>query len=42
MEIGFGQKKQVKNIFQKSAKLEIIDIVKDYNKIDRVVVAKLR
>ena len=42
LEIGFGQIKQVKNIFQKSAKFEIIDIIKDYNKIDRVVVAKLR
>jgi release factor glutamine methyltransferase len=42
LEIGFGQKEEIKNIFQKSAKFEIIEITKDYNNIDRVVVAKLK
>lgn len=40
MEMGFGQKAAIENIFQRSADFEIIEIVKDYNKIDRVIVAK--
>ncbi len=40
METGFGQKDAIKNIFQKSGAFKIIEWVKDYNNIDRVVVAK--
>lgn len=39
LEAGFGQKSAIKNIFQKSGKFEIIDIIKDYNEIDRVIIA---
>lgn len=42
MEIGFGQKDAVKNIFKKQGYFEIMNIAKDYNNIDRVVVAKKR
>jgi release factor glutamine methyltransferase len=41
LEAGFTQLKDIKNIFQNCGKFEIIDIVKDYNSIDRVVVARL-
>ena len=41
MEIGFGQKEKIENIFQKYKNFEIIEIVKDYNRIDRVIAAKL-
>jgi release factor glutamine methyltransferase len=40
MEMGFCQKGAIKNIFQNSKKFEIIEIVKDYNNIERVVVAR--
>ena len=40
MEMGFGQRKAVENIFKKSKKFEIIEIVADYNGIDRVIVAR--
>lgn len=40
MEMGFTQAEAIKNIFKGSAKFEIIDIVKDYNNIDRVIVAE--
>jgi release factor glutamine methyltransferase len=40
MEIGFGQCQTLKNIFKNSGKLEIIDIVRDYNNIERVIVAQ--
>jgi release factor glutamine methyltransferase len=42
MEMGFGQCQPIKEIFAKSAKLGIIDIIKDYSGIDRVVIAKKR
>jgi len=42
MEIGFNQKDAIKNIFQNSAYFEIIEFVKDYNNMDRVVIAKKR
>ncbi len=41
MEIGFGQKEKIENILQKYKNFEIIEIVKDYNRIDRVIAAKL-
>jgi len=42
MEMGFNQKGAIKNIFQKSGYFQIIELIKDYNKIDRVVIAKKR
>ena len=40
IEIGFGQASSIKNIFQNSGNFEIIEVVKDYHNIDRVIVAK--
>jgi len=40
MEIGFGQKEAIKNIIVNSNKFKIMEIVRDYNNIERVVVAK--
>jgi len=40
MEMGFGQRASIENIFQKSEIFEIIKIVKDYNNIERVIIAK--
>lgn len=38
LEMGFGQKQGVKNIFQKGGLFEIIEVIQDYNRIDRVAV----
>jgi len=40
MEMGFNQRKSIENIFKKSGNFQIIEIVKDYNNIDRVIVAR--
>jgi release factor glutamine methyltransferase len=40
MEIGFNQKNAIKNIFKNSANYKIIEVIKDYNNIERVIVAK--
>ena len=40
LEIGFGQLKQVRNLFATAREFEIIHVVMDYNSIDRVIVAK--
>ncbi len=40
MEMGFGQRGAIENIFKSLGNFEIIDIVKDYSNIDRVIVAK--
>ncbi|MFH0790913.1 MAG: peptide chain release factor N(5)-glutamine methyltransferase [Candidatus Omnitrophota bacterium] len=40
MEMGFNQCDAIKNIFRKSGKFEIIEIVKDYSGIERVIVGK--
>ncbi|MDD4939383.1 MAG: peptide chain release factor N(5)-glutamine methyltransferase [Candidatus Omnitrophica bacterium] len=40
LEMGFGQAPCIKNVFQNSMNFEIIEVVKDYNNIDRVIVAK--
>jgi release factor glutamine methyltransferase len=40
LEIGFHQAQSVKNIFQKYDNFEIIEIVKDYCGIERVIVAR--
>ena len=42
MEIGFNQKEAVKNIFKVCGYFEIIDEVKDYNNINRIIIAKKR
>jgi len=42
MEMGFNQKGGIKNIFQKSRAFQIIETIKDYNNIDRVVVAQTK
>lgn len=42
MEIGSGQYERMKKMFKDSGNLEIIDIIKDYSDIDRVVVGRLR
>lgn len=42
MEMGFDQAEPVKNIFQKSGYFEIIESIKDYNRFDRVIIAKKR
>ncbi len=39
MEMGYGQSPAIKNILQKSGKFEIIEVVKDYSDIERVLVA---
>jgi release factor glutamine methyltransferase len=39
-EIGFGQEEAIKNIFLKSGFFEIIDIIKDYNQINRVIIGR--
>jgi len=40
MEMGFRQSKSIENIFKKSENFEIIEVIKDYNDIDRVIVAQ--
>lgn len=40
MEMGFNQCMRIKEILNASGKFEIIDVVKDYNDIDRVIVAQ--
>ncbi|MDD5196161.1 MAG: peptide chain release factor N(5)-glutamine methyltransferase [Candidatus Omnitrophica bacterium] len=40
LEIGFGQKPGIEKIFLGSGRFEIAGIIKDYNNLDRVVVAR--
>lgn len=40
MEIGFGQRPGIEKIFLDSGKLKVIEVIKDYNNIDRVIVAR--
>ena len=42
MEMGFNQKDAIKNIFQKTGYFETIELIKDYNNIDRIIIAKKR
>ncbi len=42
MEMGFNQREAIKNIFKKYKYFEIIEVVKDYHNIDRVIVAQLK
>ncbi len=41
MEMGFNQAKAIKNSFQKSRNFEIIEAVRDYSGIERVIAARL-
>jgi len=40
LEMGAGQRKAIENILKKSKKFEIIEVIKDYNSIDRIMVAQ--
>lgn len=40
MEIGLGQRPGIEKIFLDSGKFELVEVIKDYSNIDRVVVAK--
>lgn len=40
IEMGFGQYLEIKNIFERRGHFKIIDIIKDYNDIDRVMVVR--
>ena len=42
MEMGFNQCMSIKEIFRLSGKFEIIDAIKDYNGIERVIVARVK
>lgn len=42
MEMGFGQAEAIKNIFQSAGNFAIIEVVKDYSNIERVVVVRRR
>ena len=42
MEMGYNQKNAIKKIFQNSEVFKIIEVIKDYNNIDRVVVTQLQ
>lgn len=42
LEIGFGQKTLLENILSSSKELKIVEFLKDYNDIDRVIVIKAR
>ncbi|MBU1090922.1 MAG: hypothetical protein KKC42_03675, partial [Candidatus Omnitrophica bacterium] len=40
LELGFNQLNAVRNIFLNSKNFQILEVVKDYNNIDRIIVAK--
>ena len=42
LEMGFGQRKSIENILINSKNFEILEIIKDYNNIERVIVARNR
>ena len=42
LEMGFGQCAKIRKILQNSLNFEIIEVVKDYSNIDRVIVSKNR
>jgi len=41
MEMGFNQAEAIKKIFRDSGNFKILEVVKDYNDIDRVIVAQI-
>jgi len=42
MEMGFNQKESIKNILLNCQDFEIIELIKDYNNIDRVIIVRKR
>lgn len=40
LEMGFGQRQAIENIFKISGNFEIIEVIRDYSDIDRVIAAK--
>jgi len=42
MEMGYNQSDSITDIVNNSAKFKIIEVVKDYNQIDRIIIAKLK
>ena len=40
MEMGFGQRESIENILNQSNSFSLIEIIKDYNNIERVIVVK--
>lgn len=40
MEMGFGQKEKIENIFRESGNFNIMKIIRDYSNIDRVIIAR--
>jgi release factor glutamine methyltransferase len=42
MEMGYNQKEKIENILQESGNFNIIEIIKDYSNIDRVIIARLK
>lgn len=42
VEMGYNQLFEIKNIFDKTGNFEIIEVVKDYNNIDRVITGQLK
>lgn len=42
IEMGYNQFSEIKNIFEKTGNFEIIEVVKDYNSIDRVITGQLK
>ena len=40
IEIGFGQRRAIEDIFKKSKTFKITQVIKDYNNIDRVIAAR--
>ena len=41
MEMGFQQREAIENIFREPGIFEVTEVVKDYNNIDRVIVARV-
>jgi len=41
MEMGFGQRGAIENIFRDSGSFQVLEVVGDYSNIDRVIVAKI-
>lgn len=42
MEMGFNQHKKIKNIFKNYTNFEIIEVIKDYNNLERIIVAQMQ
>ena len=42
LEMGYNQRIAVERLFKASQKFQVLEIVKDYNDIDRVIVAQFQ